>query len=94
MNSQWIRNSFVYLLIIVAVVAIFFTFFQAPSGSRDIPISQVIQMVKSGQVRSIEISEDSLRVVDVGNNVFRSRKESSASIYEMLGGRRCRCYGR
>ena len=84
MNSQWIRNSFVYLLIIVAVVAIFFTFFQAPSGSRDIPISQVIQMVKSGQVRSIEISEDSLRVVDVGNNVFRSRKESSASIYEML----------
>ncbi len=85
MNSQWIRNSFVYLLIIVAVVAIFFTFFQAPSGSRDIPISEVIQMVKSGQVRSIEISEDSLRVVDVGNNVFRSRKESSASIYEMLG---------
>ena len=84
MNSQWLRNSFVYLLIIVAVVAIFFTFFQAPSGSREIPLSQVIQMAKGLQVRTIEVNEDSLKVIDNGGDTFRSRKESSASIVEVL----------
>ena len=84
MNSQWMRNSFVYLLIIVAVVAIFFTFFQAPSGSQDIPISQVIQMAKDKEIRTIEINEDSLWVVDVGGRSYTSLKEDTASIFEML----------
>ena len=86
MNIQWMRNSFVYLLIIVAVVAIFFTFFQAPSGSQEIPISQVIQMAKDRQVRTIEINEDSLKIIDVGGRTFRSRKEDSASILDILEG--------
>ncbi|MDA0988905.1 MAG: ATP-dependent zinc metalloprotease FtsH [Chloroflexi bacterium] len=84
MNSQWMRNSFVYLLIIVAVVAIFFTFFQAPSGSQEIPISQVIQMAKDKEIRTIEINEDSLRVVDIGGRSYTSLKEDTASIFEML----------
>ena len=81
MNTQWIRNSFVYLLIIVAVVAIFFTFFRAPSGSQDIPISQVIQMAKDRQIASIEINEDSLKITDSGGRTYSSRKEGSASIF-------------
>jgi len=84
MNRQWVRNSFVYLLIIVAVVAIFFTFFQSPSGSQEIPISQVIQMAKDRQISSIEINEDSLRITDSGDRSYSSRKEGSASIFEML----------
>ena len=84
MNSRWMRNSFVYLLIIVAVVAIFFTFFRAPSGTQEIPLSQVIQMAKDKQIRTIEINEDSLRVVDTAGRAYRSRKESSASIFDML----------
>jgi cell division protease FtsH len=78
------RNSFVYLLIIVAVVAIFFTFFRAPSGSQEIPISQVIQMAKDKQIRTIEINEDSLKIVDMGGRVYRSRKEDSASVLDIL----------
>ena len=84
MNRQWVRNSFVYLLIIVAVVAIFFTFFQSPSGSQEIPISQVIQMAKDRQISSIEINEDSLKITDSGDRSYSSRKEGSASIFEML----------
>ena len=84
MNSQWLRNSFVYLLIIVAVIAIFFTFFQAPSGSRDISLSQVIQMAKGLQIRTIEVSENNLKVIDNNGDTYRSRKEGSASIVEIL----------
>ena len=84
MNSQWLRNSFVYLLIIVAVVAIFFTFFQAPSGSRVIPLNQVIQMAQLQQIRSIEVSDRSLKITDNGGETYRSRLEDNASLVEVL----------
>jgi cell division protease FtsH len=84
MNRQWMKNSFVYLLIVVAVVAIFFAFFQTPSGSQEIPISQVIQMAKDKVIKSIEINQDFLRVVDIGGSSYTSLKEDTASIFEML----------
>ena len=84
MNNRWMRNSFVYLLIIVAVVAIFFTFVNSPSGSQNIPLSQVIQMARANQIASIEVSEDSLKIVDQGGRTFSSRKEASATILDIL----------
>ena len=39
MNSRWMRNGFVYLLIAVAVIAIFFTLFSdpLPGGGQRVP---------------------------------------------------------
>jgi len=31
MDTRWLRNSFVYLVIMVAVLAIFFTLFSPPA---------------------------------------------------------------
>ena len=85
MNNRWMKNSFVYLLIIVAVVAIFFTFFsQSPSGSEDLPISQVIEKANSGQITNIEVNEDSLKITDISGRTYRSRKEAGSSILEIL----------
>ena len=84
MNNRWMRNSFVYLLIIVAVLTIFFTFFQAPSGSENLALSQVIQMAKNKQVRSIEVNDNTLSVVGIDGQVYRSRKESGTSIFSIL----------
>ena len=74
MNNRWMRNSFVYILIIVAVLTIFFTFFQAPSGSDNIPLSQVIQMVKGNQVREIAVNDNTLNVIGIDGQNYRSRK--------------------
>jgi cell division protease FtsH len=84
MKIQWMKNSFVYILIIVAVVAIFFAFFQAPSGSQEIPISQVIQMAQDRQLRTIEINENSLRVIDTGGTSYNSLKEDGISFFVLL----------
>ena len=84
MNNRWMRNSFVYLLIIVAVLTIFFTFFQAPSGSENLALSQVIQMAKNKQVRSIEVNDNTLSVVGIDGQMYRSRKESGTSIFSIL----------
>ena len=79
------RNSFIYLLIVVAVIAIFFTLFSDPlGGSREIGISEVIRMAGSGELESIEVSGDNLTVVSANGETFTSRKEEGSSILELL----------
>ena len=85
MSSRWMRNSFIYLLIIVAVIAIFFTLFSEPlGGSRQIPISQVIDMVAASSVDTIEVKGDKLTIITTSGETFISRKEDGASVVEML----------
>ena len=85
MSSRWMRNSFIYLLIIVAVIAILFTLFSEPlGGSREIPISQVIDMVAASSVDTIEVKGDKLTIITTSGETFISRKEDRASIVDML----------
>ena len=75
------RNSFIYLLIVVAVIAIFFTLFSDPlGGSREIGISEVIRMAGSGELESIEVSGDNLTVISGTGESLSSRKEEGSSI--------------
>ena len=85
MSSRWMRNSFIYLLIIVAVLAIFFNIFSAPlGGDSEIPISQVISMAAKGRVDSIVVKGDKLTVTTTVGDSFTSRKEAGASVVEIL----------
>ncbi len=79
------RNSIIYLLIIVAVMAIFFTLFADPiGGSEEIPISQVVSMASSGKLRSIEVNGDKLTILTRTDETFTSRKEEGASVVDTL----------
>ena len=78
------RSSFIYLIIIVAIITIIFTLFQPSLGSKDIDISTVISMAKSGQIREIEVDGDRLNITTLDDQNFRSRKESGSSIVDIL----------
>jgi cell division protease FtsH len=79
------RNSFIYLLIIVAVLAIFFTLFADPlGGSREIPISDVISMTAGGDIDRIEVNGDSLTLYTNIGETLTSRKETGSSIVKIL----------
>tara|TARA_Y100000588_G_scaffold182704_2_gene196475 strand:- start:2472 stop:4298 length:1827 start_codon:yes stop_codon:yes gene_type:complete len=85
MNIQWMRNSFIYLLIAVALIAIVFTMFSEPlGGSREVPVSQVISMSASGDVDVIEIDGDKLTILTNSGETLVSRKEAGASLVEQL----------
>ena len=85
MGSRWMRNSFLYLLLIVALVAIVFTFFSGNlGGSNELSINEVITMAGRGQVQSIEVKGDSLTVTTFSGESFESRKEAGSSIVQML----------
>ncbi|MCH7554139.1 MAG: ATP-dependent metallopeptidase FtsH/Yme1/Tma family protein [Chloroflexi bacterium] len=84
MNSKWMRNGFIYLLIVVAVIAILFTLFSDVSGSREVPIDEVISMAKRGQIETIEVSGDVLTIITTRQEILTSRKEPGSSVVEML----------
>jgi cell division protease FtsH len=82
-----VNRNLVYLLVLVAVIAVLFTLFSSSLGpSRDVPISQVVQMAASGQLQSIEVQGDKLDVTTTSGEIFTSRKEEGASVVEVLEG--------
>ena len=85
MSSRWMRNSLIYLLIIVAVIAIFFTLFSQPlGGSQEISINEVVALTARGDVAAIEVRGDNLDILTVSGESLTSRKEEGASIVEIL----------
>ncbi|RLT43979.1 MAG: ATP-dependent metallopeptidase FtsH/Yme1/Tma family protein [Chloroflexi bacterium] len=85
MNSRWLRNSFIYLIILGGIALVVVLFFRPAAGSRDIAISEVIAQAKNGNVERITVNEDSLLVKMRGApDEVRSLKETSSSITQVL----------
>ena len=85
MSPRLMRNSFIYLLITVAVLAIFFTLFSDTlGGSDEIPVSEVISRSVRGEIERIEVRGDRLAVFSTSGESYSSRKEAGASMHEML----------
>ncbi|MBI3978882.1 MAG: AAA family ATPase, partial [Chloroflexi bacterium] len=84
MDSRWLRNSFIYLLILVALIAIFFTVFPPQPSTPPVDLTTIISLTKKGQIERIEVQGDAITAVTTKNERLNSRKESSASIYELL----------
>jgi cell division protease FtsH len=63
MSSRWLRNSFIYLLILVAVVAIVFSFLNGRGeGSKSIPFSDVIAAARAGNIAEITVNGKKLEI--------------------------------
>ncbi len=85
MSPRLMRNSFIYLLITVAVLAIFFTLFSdALGGSKEIPVSEVLSRSLRGEIERIEVRGDRLAVFTTSGESYSSRKEEGASMLDML----------
>ena len=84
MSNRWMKNSFVYLLIIVAIIAIFFTFFPGRGSGTEVSISEVVGMAQSGRLQTIVVDGNSLSIRAKDGQEFSSRKEDGASVLEIL----------
>ena len=82
-SNRWLRNSFVYLMIIIGVIVIFYTLM--PIGSSDDrPVSEVIALAKNNQLERIEVNGDKLTVHPIGKETFKSKLEKGDSITSLL----------
>ena len=84
MKPRLLRNSLIYFLIIVAVVVIFFRFFQPNYGSQELSIGEVVELARENGLSRIEVQGDRLTVLDRDGRTFNSRKEEGASLVELL----------
>ena len=85
MNPRSMRSIFIYLLISVAVIAIFFTMFSEPfGGSKEVPITEIIGRAQSGELKSVVVNGDSLEATTINDETLTSRKELGSSIVEQL----------
>src|SRR4051794_15286328 len=88
MGSRWMRNSFVYLLILVAVIAIVVAFFRpSSSASTKEDFSSVIRDAKAGTIQKIDVNGDDLKITAQDGDqkrTYTSRKENGASLIEIL----------
>ncbi|MEX0783733.1 MAG: ATP-dependent zinc metalloprotease FtsH [Dehalococcoidia bacterium] len=62
MYSKWLRNSFIYLLIFVAVIAIVFAFFSSGDDQPEVAIGTVVEDAKADRISKIEVDGRSLEV--------------------------------
>jgi cell division protease FtsH len=85
MGSRWMRNSFVYLMILVAVIAIVVVFFRPSSNQVESEsISAVIADAQAGKVDKIVVKGDTLEVTLKDGTEVKSRKEPNSSITQTL----------
>ncbi|MGK2964918.1 MAG: ATP-dependent zinc metalloprotease FtsH [Tepidiformaceae bacterium] len=63
MYSRWLRNSFIYLLILVAVIAIALAFFSGGDDYPEVAFGEVVESIKTdNNVEKIEIDGRDLKV--------------------------------
>ena len=85
MDNKWLKNSFIYLLIAVAVVALLFPMLSSGRSEQGtVGIGQVIQQVKAGSVSKIVVEGDNLTIERVDGSKAVSRKETDVSLFSVL----------
>ncbi|MDP9180099.1 MAG: ATP-dependent zinc metalloprotease FtsH [Chloroflexota bacterium] len=86
MYGRWLRNSFIYLLILVAIVAIVFTvFYGSSTGTVDESLDKFIGHVKAGEVSKVDVSSDTLTYKLKGEDTtYTTKMENGDTVRQIL----------
>src|SRR2546426_682393 len=87
MYGRWLRNSFIYLLILVAIVAIVFTVFQSSgSGKQDQSLVQFIESAKANSVTKVEVDGTDINYHLTGNDnvTYQAKMEKGDTVRQVL----------
>ncbi len=85
MGNRWIGNTFIYLIIFVAVIAVFFMLFSPGDDGEQSDLTSILALAKNGQIANIVVDGD--RIVATsrqGNQQLVAAKEPGTSIFEIL----------
>lgn len=87
-DNRWLKNSFVYLIILVAALALFFQYFGASSNqTNERGIATVIADAQAGRVAKISAQAGDSQIevtLRGGTETYRSRLESGDTVMSLL----------
>jgi len=86
MYGRWLRNSFIYLLILVAIVAIVFTVLQGGGpGKQEQSLSDFISEAKAGNVTKVKVDGNDLEYDLEGDDIaYKTTMEQGDSVRQVL----------
>jgi|FaiFalFF_MnMetaG_3_1042247.scaffolds.fasta_scaffold02104_4 cell division protease FtsH len=86
MNGRWLRQSLLYLLIIVAVVAIIYSLLPRPqTGVEEVSLSALVEDVRQGRVREVVVEGRTVTwTVFAGGQKFKAKLEEGDTVREVL----------
>src|ERR671936_1411724 len=86
MDTKWLRNSFVYLIILVAIIALFFTVVQqgGQTDVRPIAVNELAQRIKNGEIKSLEVTNDHGLAITQGDQRFTFRVGTDTNVLDVL----------
>jgi cell division protease FtsH len=87
-ENKWLRNGFVWMILIIAVIALWFMFAGGNDTSRQVTLSHVAQAIREGRVDRLSMAENSNEVTVY----YRSSDDTetvllpnNVDIYDALG---------
>ena len=88
-NNRWLRNSFVYLMIIIGVIVIFYTMLPSFGTRSEEPLTTVVAMAKNNEIREIVIDGRKITVFPRGTSTagtarFTSRTGRDTDVLGLL----------
>ncbi|NCC30959.1 MAG: ATP-dependent metallopeptidase FtsH/Yme1/Tma family protein [Chloroflexia bacterium] len=86
-DNRWLKNSFVYLIILVAALALFFQYFGgSTTQSNEKGIAEVITDIEAGRVATIQAQagDEQIIVQYRDGSEYRSRLETGDSVMSLL----------
>ncbi len=86
MNSRFTRNGFVYLLILVAAAALFFSLFPQNERVETVDISTVAQWIQEDKVQSVQIEGQNITVQLKDGKTYGSRKSANVAFTDLMLG--------
>ena len=85
MRSGWKLSSLVYIIILVAAIALVSQLFTGTEKPVEIPLSEAVAMSQQKTIEKILIDENLLVITTKDGRELKTFKESNASIYEIEG---------
>jgi cell division protease FtsH len=86
MYGRWLRNSFIYLLILVAIVAIVFTVLQSGGDDKtETELSAFVEDAKAGEVVKVEVDGTDLNYELEGDDItYTTKMEEGDTVRDIL----------
>ena len=88
MGGRWLRNSFIYLLILVAIVVIVFTLFnKGGSSDQETTLTEFIREAQNEKVERVEVRGRNLKYYltdDANEQTFKTKMESGDTVRQVL----------
>ncbi len=82
-NFSW-KNIFLYGFLLLFLMFLFAGLSQGGQSSKNVALSQVIQDVKGGKVKSLTVSDTQITATEKNNTTEQANKEAGTSVYTLF----------